>query len=214
MEDPHGRPTVKDYMKNLSIRLYPVGRLDWDSEGLLILTNDGEYAQKIMHPKAEVTKTYLVKLNGTPKVEQIGKLRRGVTIVGGRVSAKHISKIKRGEGDRKRGEGDRAWYKIVITEGKNRQIRQMFAKIGFDVMKLQRIAIGKLRLGQLKRGQIAFLTDETAQRVFEADQAGTERTAPKTEVKRTSAPRQKSSKRVKKTLPLKNFDQVIARDRR
>lgn len=163
MADPLERPTIKRYIDDLPVRLFPVGRLDWDSEGLLLLTNDGDYAQRVTHPTAEVTKTYLVKVDGQPTQEKLMKLTRGVTIEGGKVAAKWVEKIKRGK-------DQYAWLKIIITEGKNRQIRQMFEKIGFDVLKLQRVAIGRLRLGQLDRGEIVFLNDVAAERVFLADE--------------------------------------------
>jgi 23S rRNA pseudouridine2605 synthase len=162
MEDPLGRPTIADLIQEVPTRVFPVGRLDWDSEGLLLLTNDGEYANKIMHPTGEVTKTYLVKVDGMPKQEALDKLLRGVSIVGGKVAAKSVERIKRGK-------EQYAWLKIVITEGKNRQIRQMFEKIGFDVLKLQRVAIGCLRLGQLEKGELVYLNDVAAERVFKAD---------------------------------------------
>jgi 23S rRNA pseudouridine2605 synthase len=162
MEDPLDRPTIKDFLDEVPARVFPVGRLDWDSEGLLLLTNDGDYANKIMHPTAEVTKTYLVKVDGQPKQEKIDKLLRGVSIEGGKVTAKSVEKIKRGK-------EQYAWLKIVITEGKNRQIRQMFEKIGFDVLKLQRVAIGCLRLGSLEKGELVYLNDVAAERVFEPD---------------------------------------------
>lgn len=166
MEDPEGRPTVAEYLAGVPGRVFPVGRLDWDSEGMLLLTNDGDYANKVMHPKAEVTKTYLVKLDGQPQPHHLEKLRKGVTIIGGKVSARHIERIKKA-GDKKSDKYE--WYKIVITEGKNRQIRQMFAKVGFDVLKLQRVAIGRLRLGALKVGELVYINDVAAERVFLAD---------------------------------------------
>jgi 23S rRNA pseudouridine2605 synthase len=166
MEDPEGRPTVAEYLEGVPGRVFPVGRLDWDSEGMLLLTNDGDFANKVMHPKEEVTKTYLVKLSGQPQPQHLEKLRKGVSIVGGKVSARHIEKIKK-NGDKKSDKYE--WYKIVITEGKNRQIRQMFAKIGLDVMRLQRVAIGRLRLGSLKVGEIVYINDVAAERVFLAD---------------------------------------------
>ena len=134
---------------------------------MLLLTNDGDFANKVTHPKSEITKTYLVKLDGQPEAKHIEKLRSGVSIVGGRVSAKHIEKIKK-PGENKSNKYD--WYKIVITEGKNRQIRQMFEKVGFDVLKLQRVAIGRLRLGALKTGELAFLNEAAVDRVFLADE--------------------------------------------
>lgn len=162
MDDPLERPTVKEFLEDVPYRVFPIGRLDWDSEGLLLLTNDGDYANKVANPKADVTKTYLVKLDGQPSPEHIRKLLTGVSIVGGRVKAQHIEKIKRGK-------EKYDWFKIIITEGKNRQIRQMFAKIGFDVLKLQRVAIGRLRLGALDRGEKVFLNEVAANRVFMAD---------------------------------------------
>lgn len=164
MEDPLGRPTIAEYLEGVPGRVFPVGRLDWDSEGMLLLTNDGEFANKVTHPKEEVTKTYMVKVDGQPTKEDLQKLLRGVSIVGGKVAAKHIEKIKRQEGSEKYD-----WYKMVITEGKNRQIRQMFEKIGFDVMKLQRVAIGRLRIGNVERGELVYLNDAAVQRVFLAD---------------------------------------------
>lgn len=166
MEDPEGRPTVAEYLTKVPGRVFPVGRLDWDSEGMLLLTNDGDYANKVTHPKEEVTKTYLVKLDGQPLPQHLEKLKKGVTIIGGKVSARHIEKIKK-TGDNKSDKYE--WYKIVITEGKNRQIRQMFAKVGFDVLRLQRVAIGRLRLGALKAGELVYINDVAAKRVFLAD---------------------------------------------
>jgi 23S rRNA pseudouridine2605 synthase len=164
MEDPLGRPTIADYLEKVPGRVFPVGRLDWDSEGLLLLTNDGDFANRVTHPKAEVTKTYLVKIDGKPTKEEIQKLLRGVSIIGGKVAAKHVEKVKRTEGSDKYD-----WYKIVITEGKNRQIRQMFEKIGYDVQKLQRVAIGRLRIGNVERGELVFLNDAAIERVFLPD---------------------------------------------
>jgi 23S rRNA pseudouridine2605 synthase len=162
MEDPLDRPTIKGFLTEVPVRVFPIGRLDWDSEGLLLLTNDGDYANRVANPKAEVTKTYLVKVDGQPKDEELNKLRKGVTIVGGKVAAKSVEKIKRGK-------DQYAWLKIVITEGKNRQIRQMFEKIGYDVLKLQRVAIGRLRIGNLERGELVFLNEVAADRVFQPD---------------------------------------------
>lgn len=166
MEDPLERPTIAEYLEGVPSRVFPVGRLDWDSEGMLLLTNDGDFANKVAHPKEEVTKTYLVKLDGQPGPQHIEKLKRGVSIVGGKVSARHIEKIKK-SGDKKSDKYD--WYKIVITEGKNRQIRQMFEKIGFDVIKLQRVAIGRLRLGALRVGELIYINEAAVARVFLPD---------------------------------------------
>lgn len=187
MDDPMNRPTVRALLEEkVPTRVFPIGRLDWDSEGLLLLTNDGDFANRVMHPKAEVTKTYLVKLNGHPEQKHIDKLLRGVTIEGGKVAAKHVEKIHK-SGDKKSDKYD--WYKIVITEGKNRQIRQMFEKVGFDVIKLQRVAIGRLRLGALRTGEIVFLNDVAIERVFQADSPDDVKT------KKTYQDRQKTTKK-------------------
>lgn len=163
MEDPEGRPCIAEYFTNLEQRVYPVGRLDYDSEGLLLMTNDGEFAQRVTHPKHEVFKTYLVKVNGQPTDDHLKKLRTGVTIIGGKVAAREVERLRGTASDKY------DWLKIVIGEGKNRQVRRMFEKIGFDVMKLQRIAIGRLKLGGLQRGEWALLSEDEVEKIFAED---------------------------------------------
>lgn len=189
MEDPEGRPCIAEYFQNLEQRVYPVGRLDYDSEGLLLMTNDGEFAQRVTHPKHEVFKTYLVKVDGQPTEEHLRKLRTGVTIIGGRVAAREVERL-RGTASEKYD-----WFKIVIGEGKNRQIRRMFEKIGFDVMKLQRIAIGRLKMGGLARGEWAMLTAEEVEKIFAADADSFEgRNRPQPRVDGTLPPKKTSYK--------------------
>lgn len=159
MSDPEGRPTVADFMEKLPVRVFPVGRLDWDTEGLLLLTNDGDFSQKVMHPREQIPKTYVAKLNGKPTQAQFNKLLAGVTIPGGKGKAILVEPIRMAD-------SERDWVKIIIGEGKNRQIRHMFAKIGFDVLKLKRVAIGQLTLGKLRKGEYAFLDEGTLSRVF------------------------------------------------
>ena len=162
MKDPEGRPCIADFLKKLkNKRLFPVGRLDWDTEGLLLLTNDGEFAQKVTHPSEKVPKIYLAKLSGSPKPGQLKKLETGVTIVGGRVKALFAEKV------RSQGSQKYDWVKIAITEGKNRQVKKMFEKIGFDVKKLKRVAIGQLKIGPLKSGIYAPLTETQVRRIFQ-----------------------------------------------
>lgn len=192
MEDPMDRPTIADYLDKVPGRVFPVGRLDWNSEGLLLLTNDGDFANKVMHPSQEVTKTYMVKINGQARPDQIQKLLRGVSIIGGRATAKSIEKIRRPEGSDKYD-----WYKVIITEGKNRQIRQMFAKIGFDVQKLQRVAIGRLRIGSLKKGELVYLNDAAIEKIFLNDDP--EELKIKKSLKgRSEAAKKKTAKKVSK----------------
>jgi len=169
MTDPLGRVTVAEYMTEIPGRVFPIGRLDWDSEGLLLMTNDGDFANKVMHPKTEVTKTYHVKLDGQPRPDQIAKLLKGVSIPDGKVKAKHVEKLKLVKSKTTKTSTKFDWYKIIITEGKNHQVREMFKKIGFDVIKLHRVAIGKLRLGTLDRGEYVFLNEAALERIFMPD---------------------------------------------
>lgn len=155
LNDPEKRTTVKDLLIGVKERVFPIGRLDYDSEGLLILTNDGEYAQQVIHPTKNVKKVYNVKVKGKPEQKHIERLKMGVTLAEGRAKAVHI--------ERMRSSDNHDWFKVVLTEGKNRQIRRMFEKVGFDVLKLKRVAIGRLTLGSLQRGQFKFLTKEQAE---------------------------------------------------
>ncbi len=159
MDDPYDRTTVADYLSQFPVRLFPIGRLDWNTEGLLLFTNDGDFANKITHPQSEIPKTYIVKVEGTPKPEKIQKLLTGVTIIGGKVRFRSIEKMKKAD-------TKHSWYKVVLTQGLNRQIRHMFEKIGHDVLKLQRVAIGSLELGNLKRGDFQLLTEGQYKKIF------------------------------------------------
>ena len=134
-----------DLMPDTVGRIYPVGRLDYDSEGLLILTTDGELAQRPTHPSNEVPKTYLVKIEGTLKESDLNPLRSGIEIEGGYVTKKCKAHIV---------ETNKQYTKIhmTITEGKNREIRKMFAAIGREVVLLKRIKVGELTLRGLDRG--------------------------------------------------------------
>lgn len=144
VSDEKGRKTVLDLMPQGVGRIYPVGRLDYDSEGLLILTTDGEFAQKLTHPSNEVPKTYLVKIEGTLTETDLNPIRSGVEI-DGYVTKKCKAHIV---------ETNKAYTKVhvTITEGKNREIRKMFAAIGKEVTLLKRIKIGELTLRGLDRG--------------------------------------------------------------
>lgn len=143
--DPEGRPTVFEYLKNIEKRVYPVGRLDFDSEGLLLLTNDGDLAFELTHPKSKVPKTYQVKVAGIPTEAQIQKLEKGVNLEWGTTQPAKIELTKKTENN--------CWMMISLTEGKNRQVRQMVEKIGLHVIKLRRVSIGPFKLGTLKPGQ-------------------------------------------------------------
>lgn len=157
--DPQGRPTVLDYFTKVKSRLFPVGRLDWDSEGLLLLTNDGDFSNEITSPSSEIPKTYHAKLDGLVTDERLEKLKKGVSIIGGKVRALEVKRLKKGT-DKK------DWVQITIMEGKNRQVRKMFEKIGYDVVKLRRVSIGQLKLGTLKPGEYRPLTQKDLLMLF------------------------------------------------
>lgn len=150
--DPQGRPTVKDFLKGIKFRVYPVGRLDYDSEGLIILTNDGELAYKVMHPSSEIEKTYMVKVDGIIDEEKLSKLRKGVKIEGGLARAVNVTFIRKLKAN--------SWIKITLYEGRKRQIRKMLEKVGHPVIRLIRVAIDGVRLGDLKAGEYRVLTKE------------------------------------------------------
>ena len=150
--DPQGRPTIKDFIKGIKFRVYPVGRLDFDSEGLLLLTNDGELAYHVMHPSSEIEKTYLVKVDGIIEPETIEKLKKGIKIDGKLaipVSVNLLRKLKAN-----------SWIKITLHEGRKRQIRKMLERVGHSVIRLIRIAIDGVKLEELKPGQYRSLTKE------------------------------------------------------
>lgn len=152
--DPEGRKIIQDYMKGVKERVYPVGRLDYDSEGLLILTNDGELANKLTHPRHHVPKTYLVTVEGVPHGEALEKFRRGIQLEDGMT--------KPAEADYYDVDTDKkqATIRVTIYEGKNRQIRRMFDALSHKVIRLKRISFGELLIGNLKRGIYRPLTKE------------------------------------------------------
>ncbi len=149
VKDPEGRQVVTDLVKS-SARLYPAGRLDFNSEGLIVLTNDGELARRITEG-GKLAKVYQVKVKDQPEEAQVERLRKGLTIDGVRMQASKVKLMKA---------GNNSWYEVELTEGKNRQLRRMFDRIGHPVLKLRRVAIGKLKLGKLPPGTYRELTDE------------------------------------------------------
>jgi 23S rRNA pseudouridine2605 synthase len=142
VSDPEKRPTVMDLVRSVRGRVYPVGRLDWASEGLLLLTNDGELANALMKASSNVPKTYVVKVAGQPEESKLEKLRRGVSIAekGGRRVRTAPARIKLIR------EGDNPWLEVTIVEGRNRQVRKMFEEVGHHVEKIRRVQYGPLSL--------------------------------------------------------------------
>jgi 23S rRNA pseudouridine2605 synthase len=167
MNDPEKRPTVMDLVRGVKGRVYPVGRLDYASEGLLILTNDGELANRLMKAASHVPKTYVVKVAGTPTEEAIAKLRGGISIAtddGKRVrtgpAAVRIVK-----------QAANPWYEITLIEGRNRQIRRMFEAVGHHVEKIKRVRYGPLAL-DVPPGEYRSLTLKEVQRLKSASSGG------------------------------------------
>lgn len=151
--DPKGRETVMDYFKNYPLRLYNVGRLDYDSEGLIIMTNDGDIAYKMMHPKFVVEKTYFVICENSLSDDDIKTLTEGVELDDGMTSPSVVEEV------RKTRTGKTSFF-ITIHEGRNRQVRRMMEKIGHEVLQLRRVRIGNLKLGSLEEGQWRELSEK------------------------------------------------------
>jgi len=153
LSDPFGRPTVLDLLKGVKERVFPVGRLDFNSEGLLILTNDGELAYALTHPAKEVEKVYIVKVKGIPSSEKLKTLSKGVTLKNNyKISPCNIYLLKTVNGN--------AILKVKIKEGKKRQIRKMAEHIGHFVLKLRRIQTGPISLKGVKPGEYRYLNKE------------------------------------------------------
>ena len=154
LDDPGGRTTVKDYLRGVSVRVFPVGRLDFDSEGLMLLTNHGDLAQAMLHPRYHVPKTYLIKVKGVLTDEDIRNLERGVKLDDGMTGPAQVKKVRKVEAN--------SWLEITIREGRKHQVKRMLESVGHPVIKLLRIRMGSLALGDLQPGEFRFLTDREA----------------------------------------------------
>lgn len=152
--DERGRPTVMDLVKDLPDTIYPVGRLDLETEGLLLFTNDGNFAYRLLHPSHEVEKSYLVWVKGVPRDASVQRLRQGVTIPSGTTAPAKVKRLRVSK------DSTSTKFEVVIHEGKKRQVRLMFKAVGHPVIHLKRIRIGNLRLGNLPSGKYRFLTAE------------------------------------------------------
>lgn len=153
LSDPEGRPTIVDLLKRRGIkaRVYPVGRLDWDADGLLILTNDGDLANLVMHPKMHLPKLYRVKVKGAPGPRELDKVRRGVTIEPGiRTLPAEVVVEETSE--------ESTWLRVTLVEGRQNQIKRMFERVGHPVRRIRRLAIGPLRLGRMRVGDVRPMT--------------------------------------------------------
>lgn len=159
MSDPEGRPCLGDLIKPIRKGLFAVGRLDFDAEGLMILTNDGQLAQKLSHPSGRIPRTYLVKVRGTPDDKFLGAIRKGMSIGDGeRVGEVSWTVIKR--------QKTTTWIKVVLFEGKKNELKRIFFRINHPVRKIRRISFGPFTLGKLPVGEWRSLTEaETAKLV-------------------------------------------------
>jgi 23S rRNA pseudouridine2605 synthase len=158
VHDPQGRPIVTDLLPQVKERVYPVGRLDLDTEGALLLSNDGELAQKILHPSHEVNKTYVAKVKGKPNTKKLAALSRGITLEGRKTWPADIEVLQT--------EPQATTIKIIIHEGRKRQVRKMFDAVGHPVLQLKRTAYGQLELGDLRPGKYRFLSPEDIKMIF------------------------------------------------
>jgi 23S rRNA pseudouridine2605 synthase len=165
--DPAGRPRAVDLLPHVEQRVYVVGRLDEASEGLLLMTNDGELAFALMHPKFGLEKTYLVQVAGKPTREDTQKLVDGVWISDGKARAMSVRRVK--------SQGESTWLSIVLAEGKNREIRRMLAKLGHKVVRVRRIAIGPVKLDKLPKGKARKITADELAALRKEVAAGQER---------------------------------------
>jgi 23S rRNA pseudouridine2605 synthase len=151
LRDPRGRPVVTDLLRDdVPARVYPVGRLDLTTSGLLLLTNDGALAHRLMHPSHEVAKTYLVRVRGTLSAEQIRRLEQGVELDDGPTAPARVANV--------RGSGGHTWFEITLHEGRNRQVRRMCAALGLPVSRLMRIRYAFLSLEGLAPGEYRHLS--------------------------------------------------------
>lgn len=184
--DDTDRPVVTGLLKGVSERVFPVGRLDWDTEGVLLLTNDGDLAHKLTHPKFEVPRTYEVKVRGMPIAETLERMRTGVYLEDGRTPPATVKRLDSTDKN--------AWLEITVHEGRNRLIRRMCQAVGHPVMKLRRVRFAGLTVTGLAPGQWRYLRDRELARLQERRPAG----AAKTGKKKRTAKKRTSKKGAKK----------------
>ncbi|HEU4888843.1 MAG TPA: pseudouridine synthase [Thermoanaerobaculia bacterium] len=208
VEDPQGRKTVIQLVKGVRERIYPIGRLDFHSEGLILLTNDGDLAFKVSHPKHGSVKTYHVKVRGVPEERLVDKLQRGITLDGKRTLPCEIERMK--TTGRSTGRGDdegNSWFEVRLREGRTQQIRKMFQAVGHPVSKLRRVAIGPISDPKLTPGDWRELTPREVKMLAtmqepakpKARRTPTERASPKKTAANASASKKRGSAPPRKT---------------
>ncbi len=186
VSDDKGRPTVMELVSDISSRIYPVGRLDYDTEGLLLMTNDGELTYCITHPKHDIAKTYVAEVTGDVSMDTITQLRRGVMLDGQKTSPAEVEVVGATQYGTK--------VEITIHEGRNRQVRRMFEELGCVVKKLKRIKEAGLTLGHLPLGKWRKLSESEVNMLKKIEAAGTAKNRPQKNIK-TAKPFNKNSRR-------------------
>lgn len=167
LSDPEGRPTVMNIVSGIPERIVPVGRLDYDTEGLLVLTNDGDFSQLLQHPRFGIERRYRVKVKGAPAAAALEKLKAGIYLGNVRTNRCAIRQLDRLDKN--------TWLEVRLREGRNRQIRNMFEAVGHDVIRIIRTAFGPLELGALPGGAYRFLTKKEIEAVKSLSQAAREK---------------------------------------
>ena len=162
--DPQGRPTVSDFLRGIKQRVFPVGRLDFDSEGMLFLTNDGEFAHAVLHPSQKISKTYLVKVKGVLEEEELEKLRNGIKLDGRLTAPAKVKRLRRTENN--------SWIEMTIYEGKKRQIRRMLERVAHPVIRLMRVRIDGIEMGDLSPGACRRMTAEEMKKISRELESG------------------------------------------
>lgn len=157
LRDPERRPTIWDLIKDIKERVYPVGRLDFDSQGLLMLTNDGDLAYRLMHPRFRIPRTYKVTLEGSLSDTSVERLKKGLQLADGPASPAHVKVMERGH--------ERTVVRITIFEGRSREVRRMFEAVGHKTLKLIRTGYGSLHLGALKAGKYLYVKDSQVKKL-------------------------------------------------
>jgi 23S rRNA pseudouridine2605 synthase len=152
LSDPEGRPVIMDFLRDVKFRVFPVGRLDYDTEGLILLTNDGELANSIMHPSKKIPKVYLAKIEGFMGDNEMTRFTRGIMLEDGMTAPARIRRVRNLDNN--------SWIEITIYEGRKRQVRRMLEAVGHPALKLKRTAINGISLGKLKTGDFRYLSKE------------------------------------------------------
>ena len=157
LEDPQERPCVGDYLTRIKARVYPIGRLDFDSEGLLLLTNDGEFTHSVLHPSKKIPKVYQVKIKGVLSDQDIEALEKGMYLEDGKTAPAKVKKLRKAK--------ENSWVEMVIHEGKKRQIRRMLHRVGHDVLRLVRVKVAGIELSGIAPGEMRPLTMKELERI-------------------------------------------------